>query len=88
MEYLRFNKRIVDIEDFDPEVLHIFSPEALRRIKSGDDGWESMVPDFVDQIIKNKCLFGYCGTPADSSRESGVANPADAAARAIGQAQP
>jgi hypothetical protein len=59
---LLFNKRIVDIEDYDTEILNIFSRTALQRIREGELGWESMVPDFVDQIIKDKCLFGYCGT--------------------------
>ncbi len=87
LEYLRFNKRIVDIEDYDPAVLNIFSTEALRLIKAGQEGWETMVPDFVDQIIKDKCLFGFCGLPDNAPRETAVANPADAAARAIGQAE-
>ena len=60
-DYLTFNKKIVDIEDYDEKVLSIFSTEAFKRIKSGEGNWEQMVPDFVDRIIKEKCLFGYCG---------------------------
>lgn len=79
-DYLKFNKRIIDIPH-NPEVLGIFSREALELIKSGDTGWEDMVPDFVDRIIKEKCLFGYCGIPGveTNSKEDTAA----AAARAI-----
>ena len=82
-DYLAFNKRITDISDFDPEVLSIFSRTALESIKNGGDDWVDMVPDFVDSIIKKKCLFGYCGTtkPSDNASE----DPAAAAARAIEQ---
>jgi hypothetical protein len=80
--YLTFNKKIIDIEDYNEDVLSIFSTEALKRIKSGDSNWEDMVPTFVDQIIKEKCLFGYCGThPSKGNTE----DPATAAARAIEQ---
>ena len=80
--YLTFNKKIIDIENYDESVLSIFSTEALKRIKSGDKDWEDMVPTFVDQIIKEKCLFGYCGTtPSEKNTE----DPATAAARAIKQ---
>ena len=81
-DYLLFNKRIVDIEDFDETILNIFSKEALRRIKSGDEGWENMVPDFVDRVIKEKCLFGYCGTNAPKAEAE---DAAAAAARAINE---
>ena len=81
-DYLVFNKRILDIEDYDPEVLSIFSRTALESIKRGDDAWVGMVPDFVDRVIKENCLFGFCGTEKpDASGE----DPATAAARAIEQ---
>lgn len=57
-EYLIYNNRIVDI-DYDSKVLHIFSPIVLRMIKNGISGWEDLVPAYVDNIIKEKKLFGY-----------------------------
>lgn len=56
--YLIYNNRIVDV-DFDKKVLNIFSPVVLRMIKNGIEGWEDMVPAYVDNIIKEKKLFGY-----------------------------
>ena len=80
--YLTFNKKIVDIDDYDEDVLSIFSSDALEMIKNGESNWEDMVPTFVDQIIKEKCLFGYCGVkPTNKSSE----DPAEAAAKAIEQ---
>ncbi|MDA1337069.1 MAG: TonB-dependent receptor, partial [Bacteroidetes bacterium] len=82
-DYLKFNKRIVDIP-YDKDVLGIFSKEALELIKSGDDGWEEMVPDFVDRIIKEKCLFGFCGVPTSKTENNkDDEDAAQAAARAI-----
>ena len=80
-DYLRFNKRIIDIP-YDEDVLGIFSKEALELIKTGQDGWESMVPDFVDRIIKKNRLFGYNGAAAPEESHD-QEDAAEAAARAI-----
>lgn len=58
-DYLTFNKRMVDIEDYDKEILDIYSRHCLQMIKEGKSGWEDMVPTYVDTIIKEKELFGY-----------------------------
>lgn len=58
-EYLMFNRRIVDIENYDPEILQIFSRDVLKHIKNGEDGWEKALPAYVDNIIRDKQLFGY-----------------------------
>jgi hypothetical protein len=58
-EYLKFNRRIRDIENYDPDILQIFSRDVLKRIKQGIDGWETCLPAYVDNIIRDKALFGY-----------------------------
>ncbi|MFN4298296.1 MAG: TonB-dependent receptor [Thermaurantimonas sp.] len=58
-EYLTFNGRIKDIETYDPNILHIFSPRVLRMIKKGEPGWGEMLPEGVEEIIRSKHLFGY-----------------------------
>jgi len=58
-EYLVFNRRMVDIEDYDKNILNIYSKNCLQLIKEGQGGWEHMVPTYVDTIIKDKELFGY-----------------------------
>ncbi len=57
--YLVQNGRIKDIEDFNPEYLNIFSRDVLKRIKNLEPGWENMVPAYVDNIVKEKKLFGW-----------------------------
>jgi hypothetical protein len=49
----------VDLEGYDESVLQIFSPKVIQMIKSGEPGWEAMVPEKVAEIIKENCLFEY-----------------------------
>lgn len=58
-DYLLYNRRIKDIKDFDKDTLEIFSREVLKQIKQGKEGWEKCLPAYVDNIIKEKGLFGY-----------------------------
>ena len=57
--YLIQNGRIIDIEDIDEGILDVFSRNVLKMIKKGEKGWEDQVPAYVDNIIKEKRLFGY-----------------------------
>jgi len=57
--YLVFNGKILDLEGYDESILDIFSTDVLRDIKEGNEGWEKKVPGYIDQIIKEKKLFGY-----------------------------
>lgn len=57
--YLKYNNRIIDLENYNREYLNIFSREVLRKIKDNDPSWQEMVPLSVDKIIKSKHLFGY-----------------------------
>lgn len=66
-DYVLFNKRMVDIENYDPNVLHIFSKQVLDMIRTGKDGWEGMVPPYVDNMIKDNRLFGYVPTREDKA---------------------
>lgn len=58
-DYLMSNKRIIDIDNYDPEILQIFSRDILDQIKNGEEGWELALPAYVDNIIRDKRLFGY-----------------------------
>ncbi|MEX1132886.1 MAG: TonB-dependent receptor [Flavobacteriales bacterium] len=69
-DYLLFNKRLVDIGTFDPSVLSIYSKEVLRMIRDGESGWETMVPPYVDNMIKDNHLFGYLPTEKDKVSSS------------------
>ncbi len=58
-EYLSGNGFIRQIEDYREDYLAIFSRDALEKIRSGDDNWESMVPERVVALIKERGLLGY-----------------------------
>lgn len=58
-KYFKSNGKIVDIEDYDPEILKIFSREVLNMISQGKPGWEIMLPSGIAEIIKEHHLFGY-----------------------------
>lgn len=58
-DYLIFNRRVIDIATYDPEILQIFSRDVLKKIKHGKGGWEKDLPAYVDNIIRDKRLFGY-----------------------------
>ncbi|MBX2904379.1 MAG: hypothetical protein KF872_12595 [Chitinophagales bacterium] len=57
--YLKHSGFIVDLKNYDPHVLSIFSTKVISMIKQGESGWEEMVPDKVADIIKENCLFEY-----------------------------
>jgi hypothetical protein len=58
-KHLKDNNFLIDLEGYDTQVLQIFSPKVIQMIKSGEPGWEEMVPDTVADIIKENCLFDY-----------------------------
>lgn len=60
-KFFKYNGKVVDITDFDPEHLDIFSREILSKIESGESGWEDMLPEGIADIIKDKSLFCYSG---------------------------
>ena len=58
-KFFKFNGKVVDITDFNPENLQVFSREVLKMISSNKEGWETMLPPGVAEIIKKKHLFGF-----------------------------
>lgn len=58
-KFFKFNGKVIDIEDYDSEVLNIFSRDVLEMIRRDIAGWEEMLPLGVAEIIKRNKLFGY-----------------------------
>lgn len=58
-KFFKNNGKLMDIENFDPNVLHIFSREVLKMIAEGQDGWQDMLPEGVSETIIQNRLFGY-----------------------------
>jgi len=57
-QYLTDNRLILDLQNVKTEKLNYFSHDVLRKIKEGDENWETMVPKYVSNVIKEKKLFG------------------------------
>mgnify|MGYP000168010415 FL=1 len=58
-KFFKHNGKLIDIKDFDPEILHIFSRRVLKMINSNKTGWEEMLPGGIAELIKKDRLFGY-----------------------------
>ena len=58
-KFFKFNGKLVDIKNYDPDILNIFSRTVLKMISKDEEGWEEMLPEGVADIIKEQKLFGY-----------------------------
>ncbi|MDG1714977.1 TonB-dependent receptor [Lacinutrix sp.] len=67
-KFFKYNGKVVDITDYDPSTLTIFSRQVLSMISKGEDGWQSMLPEGVSKLIMEKSLFG-CETEEVTNRE-------------------
>ncbi|WP_394748669.1 TonB-dependent receptor [Spongiimicrobium salis] len=56
-KFFKYNGKVMDIIDYDPEIMHVFSRDVLKKITNGEDGWEHMLPEGIAEIIKDKKLF-------------------------------
>ena len=61
-KFFKNNGKVLDIQEFDKNILDIFSRTVLKMIKKGEEGWEPMLPEGISEIIKQKRLFGYSRT--------------------------
>ena len=59
VKFLIENRFIVQIQEFDREMLSIIPNDIFRMIQTGEDGWEPYVPQDLIKTIKQKGLFGY-----------------------------
>lgn len=58
-KFFKYNGKVVDIKDYNPEFLDIFSRQVLQMIANGKKGWEDMLPENTAQMIKDQDLFDY-----------------------------
>ena len=47
----------MDIIDYDPEIMHIFSRDVLKKITNNEEGWEEQLPQGIAEMIKERELF-------------------------------
>jgi hypothetical protein len=60
-KYFKHNERIVDITNYNPEFLEIYSRDILKKIGCNIKGWENQLPEGVAEMIKERGMFGYKG---------------------------
>ena len=53
-KFFKFNGKLVNIKNYDPEILNIFSRTVLNMINKNEHGWEEMLPQGVAEIIKEQ----------------------------------
>ena len=58
-KFFKYNGKVIDVENYNPKVMGIFSREVLAMIENNTPGWEDMLPLGVGEIIKEKELFSY-----------------------------
>ena len=58
-QYLVKTGKIINIHNFDKNILYIFPRKVIELIKQENKKWEEMVPDFVAKTIKEKYMFDY-----------------------------
>ena len=58
-DYLVRRGSFVQLDNFNPKYLSIFSRDVLKRIATGDESWDEMVPPQVAAIIRERGFFGY-----------------------------
>lgn len=56
-KFFKYNGKLIDIKDYDPNILGIFSREVLVKIANHEAGWEDMLPEQTAKMIKEKNLF-------------------------------
>jgi len=58
-DYLVGRGSFVQLDNYNPKYLPIFSRDVLKRIATGDESWDQMVPPQVAEIIRKRGFFGY-----------------------------
>lgn len=67
-KFFKYNGKVIDITDYDENIMNIFSRDILRMISEGEKGWEDMVPEGTAELIKDYRLFGYTRKPLTLNR--------------------
>jgi hypothetical protein len=58
-KFFKYNGKVIDIDNYDPEVLEVYSKTVFKMIHEGINGWEKMLPEGISEMIKDERLFGY-----------------------------
>lgn len=58
-KFFKYNGKLQDITDYDPNIMGVFSREVLHNIQHGENGWEEHLPELIPDMIKENNFFGY-----------------------------
>ena len=58
-KFFKYNGKVMDIFDFEPEYLDVFSREILKKIKNNEAGWDEHLPEGISEMIVKKKMFGF-----------------------------
>ena len=58
-KFFKYNGKMLDIKDYNPEIMDILSRTVFKMISNGEEGWEEMLPPGISDTIKEQRLFGY-----------------------------
>ncbi len=58
-EYFKSAGKIVDIKEFDKELLSINARKVFQQILDNEEGWEEKLPGDIAKKIKSQRLFGF-----------------------------
>ncbi|MCH2110608.1 MAG: hypothetical protein MK135_14900, partial [Polyangiaceae bacterium] len=61
LQHLVLNQRVIALEDYHEEHLHISPPQVSEKIAQGPGDWEDQVPASVVEAIVKSRLFGFPG---------------------------
>lgn len=56
-KFFKHNGRVIDIENYEKNILGYFSREILQKISNGEDGWQQSVPEKTAKMIEEQELF-------------------------------
>lgn len=68
-KFFKFNGKVLDIENYNPENLDIYSRHVLKMINQGLPGWEELLPKGIAEIIKRDSLFGNISAKEKSTEK-------------------
>ena len=58
-KFFKYNGKVVDIFDYEPKYLSIFSRKILSNIKNNETGWENKLPEGIAELIRKEKMFGF-----------------------------
>lgn len=57
--HLMDSHQIVEVDDFEEALLHIFPWDVIEKVKSGDASWKQDVPEKLISVIEENNIFRH-----------------------------